>query len=64
MHVSLRKTIDGKIFLSFRDNGGGLPDNFKTKGTGFELMNDLVDQIDGELNVRSSQVGTEISIIH
>jgi two-component sensor histidine kinase len=64
MHVSLRKTIDGKIFLSFRDNGGGLPDNFKTKGTGFELMNDLVDQIDGELNVRSSKEGTEISIIH
>jgi len=60
--IFLGKDQDGKNFLSVDDNGVGLPDNYATKGTGFELMHDLAEQIDAEFECLSSSTGTQISL--
>jgi two-component sensor histidine kinase len=62
LSIFLGKDQNGKIFLSIEDNGIGLPENYLTKGTGFELMNDLAEQIDAQLECLSSSTGTQISL--
>jgi two-component sensor histidine kinase len=48
--------------LRIGDNGPGLPVNYQTKGTGFELINDLSDQIDGKWRVQTNEKGTTIEL--
>jgi two-component sensor histidine kinase len=62
LKITLRKI--NKIGIEFiaEDNGNGLPENYENKGTGFELMNGLTDQIDGFLNINSSAQGTKITL--
>lgn len=48
--------------LIVSDNGPGLPENYKTRGTGYELMEGLVEQIDGFLQVDTSKNGTTITL--
>ena len=55
---------NGKNSISVRDSGIGLPVDLqvKTSGTfGFQMINALVAQLDGELNIKSGQ-GTTINI--
>lgn len=62
LSIFLGKDQNGKNFLSIEDNGIGLPENYLSKGTGFEFMNDLAEQIDAQLECLSSSTGTQISL--
>ncbi|MBN2410565.1 PAS domain S-box protein [candidate division KSB1 bacterium] len=55
---------NGENCICVQDSGIGLPEdlNFKTSGTfGFQMVNALVAQLDGKINIESGQ-GTKISI--
>ena len=58
----MRKINEIQIEFSVEDNGFGLPENYDKKGTGFELINGFVDQIDGFLAINSSNKGTKITL--
>jgi two-component sensor histidine kinase len=62
LKISLKKVDEFGIELKVEDNGGGLPENYASKGTGFELIEGLVDQIDGFLQVETSNKGTSITL--
>jgi len=57
--------INGKFELIISDNGVGLPPNFDYKNTeslGLQLVNNLVDQLDGEIELKQNS-GTEFRIV-
>lgn len=63
--VSLHKNDEGKIVLSVRDDGSGLPPDFDFKTSdslGSQIVSDLVKQLNGPIVINSDQ-GTEITII-
>lgn len=62
LKISLKKVDEYGFELKVEDNGHGLPENYTSKGTGFELMEGLVDQIDGFLQIDSSTNGTSITL--
>ena len=49
-----------KIQIIIKDNGPGLEEDYKTIGTGFDLIDGLVEQIDGDFEISTSNKGTEI----
>lgn len=58
------KKIDDKFILDIKDNGIGFPEelNFKnTDSLGLQLINSLVEQIDGEIDLNIKK-GTEFKI--
>lgn len=58
------KGNDDKYFLNISDNGIGFPEDIDFKNTnslGMQLVNNLVDQIDGDITLNMSQ-GTEFKI--
>jgi len=57
--VLIKIAASNKINVTVQDNGPGLPDDYGEKGTGFELIEGLVDQIDGVLGVTSSNDGSK-----
>ncbi len=62
--INLRKAECGTQILHFRDNGIGFPDTLdfrKTSTLGLQLVMDLVDQLDGEIELRRSE-GTEFIV--
>lgn len=64
IHISLTSVDDtGELFFQVRDNGIGKQTNGSTKGTGFgtELVNLLVQQLNGKLTIESHQ-GTTVNI--
>lgn len=63
MIISISEPISGKMKLSFKDNGPGLPDKYLKKGTGYELITELADQIDAEIMISSASNGTTIEIL-
>lgn len=62
LKISLKKVDDFGVELKVEDNGGGLPENYASKGTGFELIEGLVDQIDGFLQIETSNQGTSMTL--
>lgn len=62
LSVVLKHIQTGIVELKVEDNGPGLPENYKTAGSGFELINDLLEQIDAKYDVISSENGTSIRI--
>jgi PAS domain S-box-containing protein len=57
-------SLDGHLILSVRDNGIGFPENIDFKNTeslGLSLVNTLVGQIEGEIDIRVDH-GTEFRI--
>ncbi len=51
------KEDDGNIILSVSDNGCGLPDEFDSENAttlGYNLINALTEQLEGELELKSS----------
>jgi two-component sensor histidine kinase len=63
--VVMKQLEDNNISLSISDNGIGLPDGFdvtQNTGLGLQLVNTLISQINGTLEVRSEN-GTEFTII-
>lgn len=63
MNIRIVEQQNGKMILSFKDNGPGLPEKYINKGTGFELITELADQIDAEIKVSSDSNGTVIQIL-
>lgn len=63
MVISISKQPNGKMTLSFKDSGPGLPEKYMTKGTGFELITELAEQIDADIKVLSDANGTLIEIL-
>lgn len=64
LKLSLAK-IGDKFELRISDNGVGLPPNFDYKNTeslGLQLVNNLVDQLDGEIELKQNN-GTEFRIV-
>jgi PAS domain S-box-containing protein len=64
VYISL-KFIDDKYELIIGDNGIGLPSNIdfkKTDSLGLQLVNNLVEQIDGEIEL-NKRSGTEFKIM-
>ena len=56
---------NGKMVLNVADNGIGLPDNIdflNTETTGFRLVNKLVKQLNGKIEINRTE-GTEFKII-
>ena len=54
--IEFRLEKNGKIELVVRDTGIGLPDDFdieKTKSLGLKLVNTLVDQLQGKMEVKN-----------
>ena len=49
-----------KTQIVIKDNGLGLKEDYKSIGTGFDLIDGLVEQIDGDLLISTSNKGTEI----
>lgn len=63
LSIELRNNSNHHCELTIKDNGSGLPENYATNGTGFDLMEGLTDQIDGALMVDSNKNGTSIKLI-
>lgn len=63
--ISIKKQATGFYKLIIEDNGNGLPENFSSfensKSVGFDLIQGLCQQIDGEIEITSKQ-GTKITI--
>jgi len=62
LDVTLNKPQDKSCVIEIVDNGKGLPDNYYSKGTGFDLIESLTDQIDGNLEIDSNERGTSIRL--
>jgi two-component sensor histidine kinase len=63
MVIQIERLQNGKMLISFKDNGPGLPENYLKRGTGFELITELADQIDAEINVSPDFPGTLVKIL-
>lgn len=63
--ISVKKQTNGLYELIIEDNGIGLPEKFtsfeNSKSVGFDLIQGLCQQIDGEIEITSKQ-GTKINI--
>jgi two-component sensor histidine kinase len=63
--ISIKKQINDSYELIIEDNGNGLPENFtsfeNSKSVGFDLIQGLCQQIDGEIEITSKH-GTKINI--
>lgn len=62
--LSIDLSIDESgLHLKISDNGPGLPENYRTSGNGFVLMMAYVDQMEGEMSVKTSAEGTAITVL-
>ena len=64
INITIKRLEDGNIALTISDNGKGLPDGFDIKdstGLGLQLVNTLVEQIDGTLEIESEK-GAEFKL--
>ena len=62
--ISIQKNTSEGFLLSIKDNGIGLPKDYKkslTNSIGFELIHGLSEQLDGKVNINIDN-GTEIII--
>jgi two-component sensor histidine kinase len=57
---------DGNYYLSVRDDGSGMPEGFDFNNTatfGMQLVRILVEQLDGNVELRTSAEGSEFIIV-
>jgi len=60
--LQLKELQDNTYFICISDNGAGLPKNYASRGTGFDLMDGLIEQIDANINIETSTTGTTFTI--
>jgi PAS domain S-box-containing protein len=63
--ITMRKEEKGKFELSVADTGKGLPVEFdinKTESFGMQLVTDLVTQLEGRIELKRNDVGSEFII--
>jgi two-component sensor histidine kinase len=63
--VTFKNLKDGNLCMNIKDNGVGLPDNFKiedSKSLGLRLVENLVIQLGGKLNIKRVD-GVEFNIV-
>jgi two-component sensor histidine kinase len=60
LSIELLKNSIDKTQIIIKDNGPGLKEDYKSLGTGFDLITGLAEQIDGDLGISTSNQGTEI----
>ncbi len=66
IEIHLVQRDDVRIFLSVRDDGVGLPDGFRIEAAGtlgLQLVQGLVKQLDGTIDVRRGSRGTEFDVV-
>ena len=64
--VSLEPDGPGRLVLTVKDNGRGLPpglDLIETKSLGLRIMNSLVVQLGGEMTWLEQQQGTAVRVV-
>lgn len=62
LKIHLINTPEKHYQFTIQDNGPGLPDDYQKKGTGIELVDGLIEQIDGDLKTETSQKGTVFTL--
>lgn len=60
--LELKEPAKNRYLIRIVDNGPGLPEDYQTKGTGFELIDGLIDQVDGKLDIQTGPQGTAFTI--
>jgi PAS domain S-box-containing protein len=66
IEIHVAKRDDGSVFLSVRDDGAGLPAGFRMEAAGtlgLQLVGELVQQIDGTIEVKRRGDGTEFDVV-
>lgn len=66
IRVSIVDVGEGKVSISVRDEGAGLPQNFdlaKPKGLGMRIVTSFVTQLNGTIEIRHHKPGTEFVVI-
>jgi two-component sensor histidine kinase len=64
IHLGLRRSAGNEYLMSVKDNGVGFPDHIdfrKTESLGMQLVNMLVDQIEGRIEIER-KTGTEFRV--
>ena len=63
--ISMKKAAKGKFELSVADTGKGLPEGFdlsETESFGMQLVTDLVTQLEGSIELKPKDIGSEFVI--
>lgn len=60
--LELKEPQENSYLIRISDNGPGLPENYQSKGTGFDLIDGLIDQVDGKLDIQTGSSGTTFTI--
>lgn len=64
IELSMKRGEGGSIVMTVKDNGPGLPEGYESsESLGLTLVRLLVGQIDGELTITSSSVGTQVRVV-
>jgi two-component sensor histidine kinase len=62
IHISVRAAAEGKVAVSVRDEGTGLPPDFdvaRPKGLGMRIITSFAQQLGGTLDIHAGNPGTE-----
>lgn len=65
IRITAESLSEGRFILSVEDNGAGMPEGFdvhEARSLGLRLVNMLVEQLDGELQVTSGKEGTRFAM--
>lgn len=62
LSLELKEPTENSYLIRIADNGPGLPEDYQNKGTGFELIEGLIDQVDGKMDIQTGPQGTVFTI--
>jgi two-component sensor histidine kinase len=62
LSLELKEPTENSYLIRIADNGPGLPEDYQNKGTGFELIEGLIDQVDGKMDIQTGPEGTVFTI--